>query len=160
MTEKNNVNVRLISKLGDIMNEKQIDEISIDVEGMSLHLAKHAFQQPVSQPMVAAATVPQVHPIIQHNQDNAHGSETLSVLEVNANVKSPMVGTVYLSPKPSAPTFVSVGDKVNEGDTLLIIEAMKVMNPITAPMSGKIEKIHVNNEQAVEFDHPLITISE
>ena len=73
-------------------------------------------------------------------------------------VKSPMVGTVYLSPEPSAPVFASAGSAVKEGDTILIIEAMKVMNPITAPKSGTLKAIHVENSQPVEFDQPLFTI--
>ncbi|MGB7411693.1 MAG: biotin/lipoyl-containing protein, partial [Sphingopyxis granuli] len=73
-------------------------------------------------------------------------------------VKSPMVGTVYLAPEPGAPTFASVGSSVKEGDTVLIIEAMKVMNPITAPTSGTLKAVHVENSQPVEFDQPLFTI--
>lgn len=73
-------------------------------------------------------------------------------------VKSPMVGTVYLSPEPGAPNFASVGSAVKAGDTILIIEAMKVMNPIVAPASGTLKGVHVENSQPVEFDQPLFTI--
>lgn len=73
-------------------------------------------------------------------------------------VKSPMVGTAYLTPEPGAPQFISVGATVKAGDTLLIIEAMKVMNPITAPAAGTITAILVENEQPVEFDQPLVVI--
>jgi acetyl-CoA carboxylase biotin carboxyl carrier protein len=73
-------------------------------------------------------------------------------------VKSPMVGTAFLSPEPGAKPFVSVGDAVKQGDTLLIIEAMKVMNPITAPKPGKVKKINVTDGQPVEFDQPLVVI--
>ena len=73
-------------------------------------------------------------------------------------VKSPMVGTAFLSPEPGAKPFVSVGDKVKAGDTLLIIEAMKVMNPITAPSAGTVSKIYVSDAQPVEFDQPLVII--
>ena len=72
--------------------------------------------------------------------------------------KSPMVGTVYLSPEPGAAAFAPVGSAVAEGDTILIIEAMKVMNPITAPKSGTLKAVHVENSQPVEFDQPLFTI--
>ncbi len=74
-------------------------------------------------------------------------------------VKSPMVGTVYLSPEPGAPNFATVGSAVKEGDTVLIIEAMKVMNPIVAPTSGTLKAVHVENSQPVEFDQPLFTIA-
>ena len=73
-------------------------------------------------------------------------------------VKSPMVGTVFLSPEPGAPPFISPGQAVKEGDTLMIIEAMKVMNPITAPKGGTIKQVMVSDAQPVEFDQPLVVI--
>jgi acetyl-CoA carboxylase biotin carboxyl carrier protein len=77
----------------------------------------------------------------------------------NSNaIRSPMVGTAYLAPEPSAPNFVSVGDKVAAGATLLIIEAMKVMNPITAPHAGTVRAVLITNGQPVEFDQPLVVI--
>ena len=69
-----------------------------------------------------------------------------------------MVGTVYLTPEPDAPAFVAIGATVKEGDTLLIIEAMKVMNPIVAPRGGKVTQILVGSGQPVEFDQPLVVI--
>ena len=74
-------------------------------------------------------------------------------------VKSPMVGTCYLAPEPGAANFIAVGKPVKEGDTLLIVEAMKVMNPITAPRSGTVSAILIENAQPVEFDQPLVVIS-
>ena len=73
-------------------------------------------------------------------------------------VKSPMVGTVYLAPEPGAANFAAVGSAVKAGDTILIIEAMKVMNPIVAPAAGTLKAVHVENSQPVEFDQPLFTI--
>ncbi len=73
-------------------------------------------------------------------------------------VKSPMVGTVYLSPEPGAANFAAIGSAVKEGDTILIIEAMKVMNPIVAPAAGTLKAVHVENSQPVEFDQPLFTL--
>ena len=73
-------------------------------------------------------------------------------------VKSPMVGTAFLSPEPGAKPFVSVGDAVKAGDTLLIVEAMKVMNPITAPAGGIVKKILVGDGQPVEYDQPLAVV--
>jgi acetyl-CoA carboxylase biotin carboxyl carrier protein len=69
-----------------------------------------------------------------------------------------MVGTAFLSPEPGSPPFIAVGDAVKAGDTLLIVEAMKVMNPITAPEGGVIKKIFVADAQPVEFDQPLVVI--
>jgi acetyl-CoA carboxylase biotin carboxyl carrier protein len=73
-------------------------------------------------------------------------------------VKSPMVGTAYLAPEPGKPNFVSVGDKVSAGQTLLIIEAMKTFNPIKAPRAGKVAQILIDNAQPVEFEQPLMIV--
>ena len=73
-------------------------------------------------------------------------------------VKSPMVGTAFLSPEPGAKPFITVGGSIKQGDTLMIIEAMKVMNPILAPKTGKITQILIADSQAVEFDQPLVVI--
>lgn len=73
-------------------------------------------------------------------------------------IAAPMVGTAYVAPEPEAPPFVRVGDAVQEGQTLLIIEAMKVMNPITAPRGGKVTQVLVANGQPVEYDQPLVVI--
>ena len=73
-------------------------------------------------------------------------------------VKSPMVGTVYLTPEPDAPPFITVGKTVRAGETLVIVEAMKVMNPIVAPKAGTIQAILVENAQPVEYDQPLVVI--
>ncbi|MFN3511158.1 MAG: acetyl-CoA carboxylase biotin carboxyl carrier protein, partial [Tsuneonella troitsensis] len=78
--------------------------------------------------------------------------------DVAGALKSPMVGTVYLTPEPGAAPFVKVGDTVSQGDTLLIIEAMKVMNPIAADKAGTIRAILVETAQPVEFDQPLVVI--
>ncbi len=85
-------------------------------------------------------------------------SEALAAANAGA-LKSPMVGTVYMSAEPGANPFVKVGDSVKQGDTLLIIEAMKVMNPIAADRAGTIKAILVENAQPVEFDQPLFVIA-
>jgi acetyl-CoA carboxylase biotin carboxyl carrier protein len=91
-----------------------------------------------------------------------HGKEDIGQLvpeEVSGeSIKSPMVGTAYLSPEPGADAFIEVGKAVKAGDTLLIVEAMKVMNPITAPSGGVVKKIMITDGQPVEFDQPLLII--
>ena len=91
----------------------------------------------------------------------AHGKEDLGAAPdevAGDSVKSPMVGTAFLSPEPGAKPFIEVGTAVKAGDTLLIVEAMKVMNPITAPAGGVIKKIMISDGQPVEFDQPLVVI--
>ena len=81
-----------------------------------------------------------------------------SSIENASIIKSPMVGTVYLSPSPEEPTFIQVGKKIKKGDTILIIEAMKTMNQIPSTIEGTVKEILVNNESPVEFDTPLVII--
>ena len=87
----------------------------------------------------------------------AAAPEPAAASHANA-IKSPMVGTAYLAPNPEAKNFVAVGDQVSAGDTLLIVEAMKVMNPITAPGAGTVKAILIESGQPVEFDQPLIVV--
>jgi len=85
-------------------------------------------------------------------------SSAPAAMPAGEQVTSPMVGTIYLQPQPEAPSFVKVGDKVAEGQTLLIIEAMKTMNPVPAPRAGRVAAILVGDGQAVEFGEPLVVI--
>ena len=84
-------------------------------------------------------------------------TEGASSVPENA-ITSPMVGTVYFAPEPGAPNFVSVGDKVKKGDTLMLVEAMKTFNPVESPVSGTVKQIIVSDAQPVEFGEPLIVI--
>ena len=90
-------------------------------------------------------------PVVEDNSNNDYQNDPRAI-------KSPMVGTVYLQPEPGANKFVNVGDDVKSGQTLLIIEAMKTMNPIESSLQGKVTKILVENEQAVEFGQPLVLV--
>ena len=90
-------------------------------------------------------------PGVEDNSDNDYQNDPRAI-------KSPMVGTVYLQPEPGANKFIKVGDDVKSGQTLLIIEAMKTMNPIESSLQGKVTKILVENEQAVEFGQPLVLV--
>ena len=154
-----NIDTRLIARLGDIMNDKGINELSIEVDGMSLQMIKQSGQlavMPAPSAMPTSAPTIQAHPIATTENKEQTNSE---VKNDDDAITSPMVGTAYLSPKPGAEPFIKVGDSVKEGDTLLIIEAMKVMNPITSTKSGKVTAIHVSDSQAVEFGHSLVTVS-
>ncbi len=107
----------------------------------------------VPQPMAVAAPIAAAPAGAAAPDAAPAGSEI-----ARTQVKSPMVGTAYLAPEPDSPNFVKVGDTVTAGQTLLIVEAMKTMNPVPAPAAGKVVAILVDNEQPVEFDQPLVVI--
>jgi len=151
------IDARLVRRLADILTETGLSEIEVEHSGLKIRVAKTltaAPQQfayapapvaaaPAAAP-AAAASAPSVEPVAAR----ASGDE----------VKSPMVGSVYLQPEPGAEPFVKVGDTVAAGQTLMIIEAMKTMNPIPAPKAGKIVAILVEDGQPVEFGEPLAVI--
>lgn len=157
MAERN-IDTKLIAKLGDIMNDKGINELSIEIDGMALQMVKQSGQvvaMPTATPIPTPAPAIQAHPIATTENKEQAKSDVKNDADA---ITSPMVGTAYLSPKPEAEPFIKIGDSVKEGDTLLIIEAMKVMNPIVSTKSGKVTAIHVSDSQAVEFGHSLVTI--
>ncbi len=152
MTDKStgtmHVDVKLVRQLAELLDETKLSEIEVEDGGRKIRVARtmtavaapaQAFAAPASAPAAApvAALPPADHP---------------------GTIKSPMVGTAYLAPSPEAAPFVSVGATVTEGDTLIIIEAMKVMNPIIAPRAGKVTQILVSAGQPVEFDQPLVIV--
>lgn len=143
----------LIAALAQILNDTGLTEIELDQKGTRVRVSKSvtvaaSVAQPVAHaapaPAAAAAAVEAPAAKIAGDQPGA--------------VKSPMVGTAYLSPAPGASPFIAVGDKVRAGQTLLIIEAMKTMNQIAAPQSGTVKAILIDNAQPVEFGEPLVVI--
>ena len=157
------MDVQLIRKLVKIVTDSQIAELEVEEEGLRLRVTRtHYSDQPVvhmaplAQPQPAAAVMPQSAP-----QPSAP-SDTVAPAEVQAQsgheVRSPIVGTFYRSPSPEAPAFIEVGQTVSKGQTLCIIEAMKIMNEIEADASGKVVKVLVENGQPVEYDQPLFLI--
>ncbi|MEP6827489.1 MAG: acetyl-CoA carboxylase biotin carboxyl carrier protein [Aestuariivirga sp.] len=141
----------LIRKLADILNQTGLTEIELDHKGARVRVAK----------TIQAAAVVHAAPIMHHAAPVAAvGAPTAAaVAEVSGTpLKSPMVGTAYLSPSPETPAFAAVGSMVKEGQTLLIIEAMKTMNQITAPKSGKLVKVNIENAQPVEYGEVLMVI--
>ncbi|MDB5675673.1 MAG: acetyl-CoA carboxylase biotin carboxyl carrier protein subunit [Sphingomonas bacterium] len=146
------VDVDLVRQLAELLDATQLTEIEVEHGDRKIRVARKAANvaAPVSYapaPVAAPATVAAAAAV----------EATPAAPSANA-VKSPMVGTVYLSGEPSAPAFVSVGARVAAGDTLLIVEAMKVMNPILAPSAGTVKAILVENGQPVEFDQPLVVV--
>jgi acetyl-CoA carboxylase biotin carboxyl carrier protein len=146
---------RLVRKLADILTETGLSEIEVEQGALKIRVAKMLtaapvhYAAPAPAPMAAApAPAPAAGPAPPAAPAAANGDA----------VKSPMVGTVYLQPNPGSPAFVKVGDTVEAGQTLFIIEAMKTMNPIPAPRAGKLVEILVEDAQPVEFGEPLAII--
>lgn len=149
-----NIDPAFVRALAELLDDTQLSEIEVEDGDRKVRVARTltaAAAAPVAFAPAAPAAVPLAPPAPAAAPPPAADSFADAV-------KSPMVGTVYLAPEPGAPTFASVGSSVKEGDTVLIIEAMKVMNPITAPTSGTLKAVHVENSQPVEFDQPLFTI--
>ncbi|MCA3729345.1 MAG: acetyl-CoA carboxylase biotin carboxyl carrier protein [Phenylobacterium sp.] len=148
------IDARLVRRLAGILNDTGLSEIEVEHDGLKIRVART---------LTAAAPVAMAAPSFAAPPSPASAAEPAAAAPTPAPaagdaVKSPMVGTVYLQPQPDAPSFVKVGDTVAEGQTLMIVEAMKTMNPIPAPRAGKILEILVLNGQPVEFGEPLAII--
>jgi acetyl-CoA carboxylase biotin carboxyl carrier protein len=156
----------LIRAIAELLNEQDLAEIEIEREDLRVRVTRsYAGAAPVQQYAVPAYAPP--HPPAppappgSHAPAGAAAGVTASVDDLATNpgtLTSPMVGTAYLAPEPEKPAFVSVGTKVSEGQTILIIEAMKTMNQIPAHRSGTVTRILVENNQPVEYGQPLAII--
>jgi acetyl-CoA carboxylase biotin carboxyl carrier protein len=140
-----NVDTKLVRKLAELLAETGLTEIEVEDSGRGAAVAA------APAPVAIAAGAPAAAPA-------AHTAAGEPAADIAGAVKSPMVGTCYLSAEPGGAPFISVGSAVNAGDTLVIVEAMKVMNPIPAPAGGVVKAILVDNAQPVEFDQPLVVI--
>lgn len=146
-----NVDCKLVRELAELLADTGLTEIEVEDGERKIRVARGL--APVAATAAPAMAVPAAAPA----QEPATAQSPAPSAAADA-VKSPMVGTVYLSAEPGSPPFVKVGDTVKAGDTLVIVEAMKVMNPISAPAAGTIKEILVSNAQPVEFDQPLIVL--
>jgi acetyl-CoA carboxylase biotin carboxyl carrier protein len=146
--EKSSVDAAAIRELAKLLDETKLTEIEIEQGGLRLRVARGAAAVMAAAPAPAAAAAPAAPAAPAKPSGPPAGA-----------VPSPMVGTVYVSPEPGKPAFVSVGSTVKEGDTLMIVEAMKTMNPILAPRGGKVSEICIENGQPVEFGQSLLIIS-
>ena len=142
---KKNIEPKPIKDLAKILDELNLTEVSYSDGDFSVTVAKGARLQPVD-----------TNNLIQNNSETQVSEDDYK--NDPRAIKSPMVGTVYLQPEPGANKFVNIGDSVKSGQTILIVEAMKTMNPIESSLQGKVIKILVENEQAVEFGQPLMLI--
>jgi acetyl-CoA carboxylase biotin carboxyl carrier protein len=150
---KQSIDATAIRELAELLTETRLTEIEIEQDGTRLRVVRQAAQ-------VAYAPTPFAHPAPPPSV--ASGAEAPAPKREGPHpgaVTSPMVGTVYVSPQPGAAPFVKVGDTVKEGDTLLIVEAMKTMNPILAQRAGTISEICVTDSQPIEFGQTLLILT-
>jgi acetyl-CoA carboxylase biotin carboxyl carrier protein len=160
------MDIRKVRKLIELLKETGVGEIEIHEGEESVRISLHgATQNPSHAPVTAVSAAPHAMaaPSAAHSPMNATTTAAITQSPPQSNgheLKSPMVGTVYLSPKPGADPFVSIGQKVKTGDTICVIEAMKMFNQIEADRSGVISARLVENEQPVEFDQPLFIIDD
>lgn len=150
------VDAALVRELAQLIADTDLTEIEVEDGDRKIRVARQITAVPVTYSAapapVAAAPAPAAAPAAPVAEAPA------AATDANA-VKSPMVGTAYLTPEPGAAPFKSIGDTVKEGDTIIIIEAMKVMNAIAAPRGGKLTAVLVETGQPVEFDQPLFVIA-
>lgn len=154
------MDIRKIKKLIELLEESGISELEITEGEESVRISRHSsapvypqmahMQMPMAAP---AAPAPAAAPVAAADSAPAKAEELSGHV-----VRSPMVGTFYESPAPGSKAFVTVGQRVNVGDTLCIVEAMKMMNHIEADVAGVVKQILVENEAPVEFDQPLFII--
>ncbi|CAI8357101.1 MAG: acetyl-CoA carboxylase biotin carboxyl carrier protein [PS1 clade bacterium] len=148
----------VIKELAELLDSTGLTEIEVETSGVRIKVARSGTpvatttyvapqQAEPETPAPASVEAPTTAPAPAEDPADHPGA-----------VKSPMVGTAYMSSEPGAAAFIKVGDMVSEGQTLLIVEAMKTMNPIASPRAGKVTQIIVQNEQPVEFDQPLVII--
>ena len=150
------IDTRLVRKLADILSETGLTEIEVERADLKIRVKRElTVSASVHTPAPAAYAAPAAPPPLAAPPAPADEAPAAARGE---QVKSPMVGTVYLAATPGADPFVQPGDKVTQGQTLLIIEAMKTMNPIPAPRAGTVLQVLVDNEQPVEFGEPLVVI--
>jgi acetyl-CoA carboxylase biotin carboxyl carrier protein len=155
------MDIRKVKKLIEMMEESDITEIEIKEGEESVRISRGGVVVPTTQSAVAESNAPSATPTAAVATSNAPvATSNVPVATPPGHIiGAPMVGTFYRSPSPASPHFVEIGDRVKEGDTLCIIESMKMMNHIKADRSGKVEAILVANEAPVEFDQPLFTLS-
>lgn len=147
--KKNGIDKGLIRDLANILNDTDLTEIEVEQDDVRIRVSRVGTTQYVQAPVAAPAYAPAAAPV----------AAAAPAIQDNKNaVTAPMVGTIYLSPAPGSRAFVEVGATVKEGQTLLIIEAMKTMNQIPSPRSGKVTEILVNDAQPVEYGQPLVVI--
>lgn len=157
------MDLRKIKALIDLLEKSNLSELEIKEGEESVRLARHAHSAPAAlAPLTTEhvrATTVQPMPTLAATASEAHSGKNGKDIPDGHVIRSPMVGTYYASPNPDSPAFVKVGQTVKAGETLGIIEAMKMFNPIEAEVSGTIRAILAHNGQPIEFDEPMFVIA-
>ena len=161
MTDKHDnpmrVDVELVRQLAEMLDATGLTEIEVEDGDRKIKIARKAEAAPAVHYAAAPTAAPAMAAPASVAATSVAAEPAPAAAHANA-VRSPMVGTAYLSAEPGAAPFAGIGKQVAAGDTLLIVEAMKVMNPITAPSAGTVKAVLVENGQPVEFDQPLIVV--
>jgi acetyl-CoA carboxylase biotin carboxyl carrier protein len=147
-SEKSKIDANIVRQLADLLDETGLNEIEYGTDEWHLRVAKNGMS-PITVPIAPPSVVAEPSSVVGDSE--SHASHPGVII-------SPMVGTAYISPDPESPPFVKVGDTVIEGDTLILIEAMKVYNPIKAARSGTVTRVFINNGTPIEFGEPLMII--
>jgi acetyl-CoA carboxylase biotin carboxyl carrier protein len=170
MPDQNNggmqVDPELVRTLAELLDTTQLTEIEVQDGARRIRVVRNIAAPVQAAPQIAAAAPVALPAAVIPPAAPAAASPPVAAPDPAANltgehpgtIRSPMVGTAYLSPEPSAKPFAAPGDKVAAGDTLLIVEAMKVMNPIVSPRAGTVRAVLVETGQPVEFDQPLVIV--
>jgi len=155
------IDTALVRQLADILNDTSLTEIEVERGELRIRVAREVTAAPMMQyaaaPMAQAAAAPAPAAAVAAPLTMPSDPATI-VAKQGEEVKSPMVGTAYLQASPETPPFAQAGDKVKKGQTLLIVEAMKTMNPIQSPRDGVVKEILVGDAQPVEFGEPLVLL--
>ena len=150
------IDAALVRQLAEILNETDLTEVEVERGELRIRVAREVTMTAAAPIQYAAAPVAHAAPAAAPASMPSDPATIVS--RKGEEVKSPMVGTAYLQPSPEAPQFVKPGDKVKKGQTLLIVEAMKTMNPIQAPRDGVVSEILVGDAQPVEFGEALVLL--
>lgn len=151
------IDAELVRALANILNETELTEIEVEKDDLKIKV-KREITVAAAPVAYAAAPAPVAAPAAAAPAAAAAAAPAAPAARSGEEVKSPMVGTAYLQPAPGSDPFISVGAKVKKGQTLLIVEAMKTMNPITAPRDGVVAEILVGDAQPVEFGEALVVL--
>ena len=152
------IDAALVRQLAEILNETDLTEVEVERGELRIRVAREVTVNAAPVQYAAAPAPVAAAPAAAAAPAGMPSDPATIVARAGEEVKSPMVGTAYLQASPEAPAFVQPGDKVKKGQTLLIVEAMKTMNPIQAPRDGVVAEILVGDAQPVEFGEPLVLL--